>query len=423
MKKGWLSGISIPLYLLVIVFNLASWIDINSVWTEMPLLVNRLPEGWELPSHINLVINAARIAVVVYVIAKKLLKEKLEEYPFVYGIIVIGASCLFVMAFLWDRTVIIYGREVSLAIMIIMFLLSSVDCLASVVFLPYLSRFGAQYLTAFLVGEGICQFLPAFVGIIQGVGESPDCQNRTVVAHNETTMMSNTSYQIVAVYPDPKFSVRAFFIMMFCVMVLSVVAFTLIHYLPYFKKKQLGNLDQNDTIIDEGEKKQDAGKSNAIADEGDSATPLTQLHKGSNESDIPGVYIENTPMTFTQIEQRNISRGDFVFCLVLIMWGIGAIFGLMPGTQSYSALPYSNRAYNLSIRLGLAANPIVSFLALFVYTRSKAWISVLYAVGTLATIYQVVLACYSPHPPLKGTAEGEALVVSILSKLNSNDRN
>ena len=418
MKKGWLSGISIPLYLLVIVFNLASWIDTNSIWTEMPLLVNRLPEGWELPSNLNLICNAGRVAVIVYVILKKLLKEKIEEYAFVYGIIVIGASCLFVMAFLWDRTVIIYGKEVSLTIMILMFLLSSVDCLSSVVFLPYLSRFGAQYLTAFLVGEGICQLLPAIAGIIQGVGESPDCQNRTLIAYNETTMMNNTSYHMVAIYPDPRFSVRAFFIMMFCFMVLSVLAFTLIHYLPYFKKKRLGDLGQRDTTIDEVQMKMDTGKSNDIMDETHSVTLLTQLHKGPDENnDSAGMYMENTSKTLTQIGKKDISQGDFVFCLVLLMWGIGIFFGLTPGTQSYSALPYSNRAYNLSIRLGLAVNPVVSFLALFVYTRSKAWISVLYAVGTLATIYQVALACYSPHPPLKGTTEGEALVVSVLSKL------
>ena len=38
-------------YVLVIVFAMASWIDINGVWVELPLLVPRLPEGWGLPSY------------------------------------------------------------------------------------------------------------------------------------------------------------------------------------------------------------------------------------------------------------------------------------------------------------------------------------------------------------------------------------
>ena len=38
-------------YVLVIVFAMASWIDINGVWVELPLLVPMLPEGWGLPSY------------------------------------------------------------------------------------------------------------------------------------------------------------------------------------------------------------------------------------------------------------------------------------------------------------------------------------------------------------------------------------
>ncbi len=222
-------------------------------------------------------------------------------------------------------------------------------------------------------------------------------------------MTITTSYQIVPIYPEPKFSVQAFFIMMACIMVLSGSAFTLIHYLPYFKKELLNNRDQNAFTIEEVQNpnQSDTGKSSGSPDVAYSVTAPAQLHKtpsGSNDS--PGA---DMGATF-----KKISRGDFLFCLVLITWGFGIMFGLMPGTQSYSALPYGNRAYNLSLRLGLAVNPIVSFLALFVYTKSKVWISVLCAFGTVATIYQFVLACYSPYPPLKGTAEGEVLV-SILS--------
>ncbi len=413
MEKGWLSGISIPLYLLVIVFNLASFIDLNAVWTEMPLLVNRLPEGWELPAYFVLLSNAAKISLIVYVILKKYLKNRLKEYPFVYAIIVIGASCLFIMGFVWDRTSIVAGKEVSLVLMILTFILSFMDSLSSVVFLPYLSRFRAQYITAYLVGEGMCQLLPAVAGIIQGVGESPDCQNHTVITYNETTMMNSTTYQIVPIYPDPRFSVQAFFIMMCGIMVLSGVAFTLIHYLPHFKNQRMDRQEQTDNIGEELKVNPKSSELNDTVDVGDNITShkLRHLHKDPNDSkDIHGEHMENSSKT--KITEKKLSRGDFVFCLVLVTWGLGISFGLMPGIQSYSALPYGNRAYNLSLRLASAVNPITSFLALFVYTRSKAWISFVYIILTAATIHQVVLACYSPHPPLKGTAAGEALVVS-----------
>ncbi len=417
MEKGWLSGISIPLYLLVIVFNLASWIDLSAIWTEMPLLVNRLPELWELPAYLNLILNAGRImSVIVYGVTKKMLKDKLKESRFVYAIIVIGATCLFLTAFFWDRTAVIDGKEVSLAIMILIYILAFVDSLSTVVFLPYLSRFSAQYITAYFVGEGICQLIPAVVGIIQGVGETPDCQNHTIITYNETTMMNSTSYQIVPIYPNPKFSVQAFFIMMSCVMVLSGVAFTLIHYLPYFQKKRLDKLREID-VTKENSHKLDAAKSTATTDVGDVVTLPAEPHKGPNNSDDnPGVNVEDTSNTSVQPGKNKLHRGDFVFCLVLLTWGFGLMFGFLPGLHSYSALPYGNRAYNLSIRLGIAINPIVTFLALFVYTKSKAWISFVYLLGTAAVVYHVVLACYSPHPPLKGTAEGEVVVVSTCIK-------
>ncbi len=419
MKKGWLSGISIPLYLLVIVFNMASWIDIAAVWTEMPLLVNRLPEGWELPAYFILIINGAKALLIVYVILKKFLKDRLKEYPFVYAIIAVGASCLFILGFLWDRTSIVAGKEVSLAIMILIFLLSSVDCLSGVVFLPYLSIFRHEYITAYFVGEGICQLVPAVVGIIQGVGETPDCQNHTIVIYNDLTKTNSTSYRIMAVYPDPKFSVQTYFVMMSCIMVLSGIAFTLIHYLTYFKRQRICNLDQTDLTENEMQEK-DAGKRSTVADSNSTVDvdyPTTSRHqtqlatKNKEARSKSGVHIEITPGTSTKVEKNKLSKADFVFSLVMLTWTLGLMYGLMPGIQSYSALPYGNRAFNLSLRIGIATNPIVSFLALFVYTRSKLWISVLYLIGTAAAAYQVVLACLSPQPPLKGTHMGELFVV------------
>ena len=56
MKQPLIGGDHSPMrraivYVLVIVFAMASWIDINGVWVELPLLVPRLPEGWGLPSY------------------------------------------------------------------------------------------------------------------------------------------------------------------------------------------------------------------------------------------------------------------------------------------------------------------------------------------------------------------------------------
>ena len=43
--------------LLIILFGMGSWIAINGVWAELPLLVSKLPEKWDLPTYLVLIIQ------------------------------------------------------------------------------------------------------------------------------------------------------------------------------------------------------------------------------------------------------------------------------------------------------------------------------------------------------------------------------
>jgi riboflavin transporter 2 len=40
--------------LLAILFGISSWVEINGVWVQTPILVNKLPESWTLASYIGL---------------------------------------------------------------------------------------------------------------------------------------------------------------------------------------------------------------------------------------------------------------------------------------------------------------------------------------------------------------------------------
>ncbi len=55
--QEWLRQISVPVYILVMLFAMASWIDVNGLWVELPLLVTELPEGWSLPSYLSIIIQ------------------------------------------------------------------------------------------------------------------------------------------------------------------------------------------------------------------------------------------------------------------------------------------------------------------------------------------------------------------------------
>lgn len=43
--------------LLAMTFGIGAWVAINGLWVELPLLVLQLPEGWNLPSYLSVIIQ------------------------------------------------------------------------------------------------------------------------------------------------------------------------------------------------------------------------------------------------------------------------------------------------------------------------------------------------------------------------------
>ncbi|VDP86381.1 unnamed protein product [Echinostoma caproni] len=51
MQFSWTSALCVSLY------GLGSWITVNGLWVELPVLVNVLPEGWNLPAYLSILIQ------------------------------------------------------------------------------------------------------------------------------------------------------------------------------------------------------------------------------------------------------------------------------------------------------------------------------------------------------------------------------
>lgn len=73
---------------------LASWIDLNGIWVELPLLVQVLPEGWNLPSYLTIIIQCANIGPLIFTVAVRLAPHKVKDWPVIYLIITIGKHIL-----------------------------------------------------------------------------------------------------------------------------------------------------------------------------------------------------------------------------------------------------------------------------------------------------------------------------------------
>lgn len=50
---SWLNAV------FLIFFGISSWVAINGLWMELPLLVYVLPEGWNLPAYLSIIIQAS----------------------------------------------------------------------------------------------------------------------------------------------------------------------------------------------------------------------------------------------------------------------------------------------------------------------------------------------------------------------------
>ena len=97
--REYMSQIRIPVFLAVILFAMSSWIVIFGLWTELPLLVNVLPESWNLPSYMILVMQIANIGPVIYTLANRMSPNKVKEWPVIYVIMSVGIMASFLLIF------------------------------------------------------------------------------------------------------------------------------------------------------------------------------------------------------------------------------------------------------------------------------------------------------------------------------------
>ncbi|KAK2140982.1 hypothetical protein LSH36_1190g00095 [Paralvinella palmiformis] len=409
--REYLAQISIPVYVLVSTFAWSSWIDINGLFVETPLLVNILPERWRLFSYLTVVIQVANTGPILYMILRKRWPELIQEWRAIYLIVSIGATACFLLAFFWQETTVINGQPHSTALFVLASFLALVDCTSSVVYLPYMGQYKPQYMTAFYIGEGLSGMIPGFVGLIQGVQSNPECLNVSVVITNITTGENTTDYRIMAEYPQPTFSVQTFFFFLFAMMLISGTSFTLLHFHP-FGRKERRKSTFSDVNYDMTEDNDHLDKVHSEI-QYESPTNLTNLLDSTSDKEslpVEALIIHSSTSSTCGIGQK-ITKTQFIYILVLTCWLNALVNGVLPSTNSYTCLPYGSLAFTLAVRLSTVANPIVCLLSLFIRTKSLNIVGILSLVATGISGWHLYLAAMSPDPPLKGTIAGTGLVI------------
>lgn len=334
-------------HLLACAFGLGSWVAVNGLWVELPLIVNTLPEGWELPSYLTVIIQLANLGPLLVTLMHKLCPGRLKEHVVIYSILCIGVLSCVLLAFFWDRTSVVAGAPRSTAFFIITFFLSLVDCTSSVTFLPFMMQLPAKYITTYFIGEGLSGFIPGVVALAQGVGIAK-CVNASTGNHTGDNMWS-----LHTEYLPPNFSTEVFFFFLAAMMSISLGAFVALNRLPRTFELSTENLVPEDTVasVSYGLENPGADVDGEVAAAGaksqtEAATAQSRLLPASKHS------------TF-----------QLSFIYFMVVWVNGATNGLLPSVQTYSCMPYGNLAYHLSAALASVANPMACTIAMFFQNR------------------------------------------------------
>lgn len=319
----------------------------------------------------------------------------------------IGTLSSLLIAFFWDATTYVAGVEHSTGLLALLFCLSLVDCSSSVLFMPFMARFRMVYLTSYLIGEGLSGFLPSIVALLQGVGGNPECLNVS------STINGSESWHLEAFYPEPRFSVSAFFFVLMSLMISSALAFIGLNHCSVARREQIALKPSSSRNVDALTAAQTAADNHAYVASAETAD-------ASFASSIPvkrpvaSVVESESAITDDQRVNTDISRPVLIQLLLIQAWICALSNGGLPSIQSYSCLPYGNVAYHLAVTLSSMANPLACLIAYFLPITNILWIVAFAVLGTAVSGYIVALAAMSPAPVLVGSPGGEALMVSIL---------
>ncbi|XP_053209011.1 riboflavin transporter 2-like [Panonychus citri] len=354
--------------LFVIALGISSWVEINGLWMQTPILTTQLPEKWNLASYIVLITQLANIGPITYGLLRKRLKP--HEGTVIHVTLFIGTLSSILLAKFWKHTIKIGSDEHSVPFLVLTGLLAVVDCTSSVLYLPYMANFKSKYLMSFFVGEGLSGLLPSVVSLFQGVGGNPKC---------ETSVINGTIHKFAS-YSEPKFSVSSFCIFLTVVMLVSWLSFTLLN--SSLCHSELAN-------------------EKLVKDDDHNSDDQQIKNRGDNESPILG-----------EKETFKLTRSRIRYLLFLQALISALTNGVLPSLQSYSCAPYGSLSYNLAVKLAGLANPICAFLAFFWKSRiSLRMINLLTTGGLLFSLYTIILAATSPNPLLVSSRFGSFLLI------------
>ncbi|AWP21336.1 putative solute carrier family 52 riboflavin transporter member 2 [Scophthalmus maximus] len=371
MSGSWWSGAAVT-HGLMALFAMGSWVSVNSLWVELPVVVKVLPEAWNLPAYLSVLIAFGNLGPIAVTVTHHCAPGRLNERLVIHCIQALAVVAAALLAVFWSHTVTIAGENRSLPFMLFTFVLSLVCCTSNVTFLPFTFRYPPQYIRTFFIGQGLSALFPCIVALGQGVSKL-ECKTVNGTVHPE--------------YLKERFPAQNFFWFLFVMLVVSALSF-----LALSRRQTESQQDDAPPAADGAAATKNGGETHPLHNGG---SPVSEEH----------VHVEEQPPAQTFWTSRNI------YLLSLLAVSNALTNGVLPSVQSFTCLPYSTMTFHLSVVFGNIANPLACFLAMFVVLRTSMGLGFLSLAGGVFAAYLMGVAALSPCPPLMGNPAGQALVV------------
>ena len=334
------------------------------------------------------ILQIANIGPITYGLLRHCLKSPPPQHLAVSLLLGVGCAASLGLVLGWDLTSIFgsgeEATERSVGLFVAVFCLALVDCTSSVLFLPYMAVFKDIYLNSYLIGEGMSGFVPSIVALGQGVTGQPVCVNGTI--HNPVD--------------QARFSTSSFFGFLMAMMIISLTAFLMLHYLPSLRSERV-------SCTAGASRSSSANFSNVMrADSEENASSVIDESDQENSLEAGGEII-------TDSDEAGAETKTSVYPLLLLQCLVCCLSnGALPSIQSYSCAPYGNTIYHLAVTLSAMANPLMAFLAFFLPCSRRSVVFSLTVTGCLLSSYILATALSSPDMILGQTGGGALVVIT-----------
>ncbi len=149
-------------------FGIGTWLNLNGIWIQLPLLIPRLSEGWSLSPQLGMASNIANVGPLIIALIRYLIgNSSAYEVPSICVIFGVGIIVPIILSFTWFKQVYIFGKNRSLYLLILGFFLALVNCTSSVTYLPFINHFDQKWLNIYFIGEALSSLIPAMLGLVQ----------------------------------------------------------------------------------------------------------------------------------------------------------------------------------------------------------------------------------------------------------------